>query len=135
MDAASVWHQKLVETFLTSKAPLNVTVDNAPIETVKRMVALGLGVGFVPRMCVREEVAQRELAIIEVEGLREERSIYLVRRRATYAHAAQAFVQVALSFGKKAVTAPPVLSPAPSASLVLPASLRRQKPLGSRRPC
>jgi len=103
MDAASVWHQKVVEIFLSSRATLNLTVDNAPIETVKRMVALGLGVGFVPRMCVREEAANGELVIVEVDGLREERSLYLVRRRATHSHAAQAFVQVALAFGKSAL--------------------------------
>jgi DNA-binding transcriptional LysR family regulator len=103
MDPASVWPKNLVDTFVRSKARLNLTVDNAPIETAKRMVALGLSLGFVPRLCVREETARGEWVTIEVEGLREERSLCLVRRRATHSHAAQAFIQVAVSFGTGAL--------------------------------
>lgn len=134
MDAACIWHKNLVDAFIRSKAPLNLSVDNAPIETVKRMVALGLGVGFVPRMCVQDEVANGELAIVEVEGLHEERSLYLVRRRATHSHAAQAFVKVALSFGKSPSSMIPS-TPAQRISDLVPQILRRSKLLTSRHQC
>ena len=101
MDSASVWPKNLVDTFVRSKARLNLTVDNAPIETAKRMVALGLGLGFVPRLCVREETARGEWVTIEVEGLREERSLCLVRRRATHSHAAQAFTRLPCRSGQE----------------------------------
>jgi DNA-binding transcriptional LysR family regulator len=99
MDVSSAWHQKMVDTFIQFKAPLHLTVENAPIETIKKMVAIGLGVGFVPLMCVREEKLRAELAVVEIEGFHQERSLYVVRRRAVQSHAAKAFVQVAVSFG------------------------------------
>jgi DNA-binding transcriptional LysR family regulator len=126
MDSASVWHKNLVATFMRSKARLNLTVNNAPIETVKRMVALGLGVGFVPRMCVMEETARGSLVTIKVEGLREERSLCLVRRRATHSHAAQAFIQVAVSFGTRALVNEPAFA-AKAAPNVVPQLVRREK--------
>jgi DNA-binding transcriptional LysR family regulator len=134
MDSASVWHRNLVDTFVRSKARLNLTVDNAPIETAKRMVALGLGVGFVPRMCVLEETIRGELVTIEVEGLREERSLSLVRRRATHSHAAQAFIQVAVSFGTRALAneAGFALKPTPT---VVSQLVKRDKLAAARRPC
>lgn len=134
MDSASVWHKNLVDAFVRSKARLNLTVDNAPIESAKRMVALGLGVGFVPRMCVLEETARGELVTIEVEGLREERSLCLVRRRATHSHAAQAFIQVAVSFGTRALGNEPgfAAKPAPAVASQL---VRRDKLAAVRRPC
>lgn len=95
----SPWHKKIAEAFVKSKAPLHLTVENAPIETIKKMVGIGLGVGFVPLMCVRQERQRRELAVMEVEGLQQERSVWLVKRRAIQSHAAKAFVQVATAFG------------------------------------
>jgi len=62
-------------------------------------VAIRLGVGFVPLMCVREEKVRAELAVVGIEGFHQERSLYVVRRRAVQSHAAKAFVQVAASFG------------------------------------
>jgi DNA-binding transcriptional LysR family regulator len=134
MDSASVWHKKLVDTFMRSKAPLNLTVDNAPIETAKRMVVLGLGVGFVPRMCIMEETARGELVTIEVEGLREERSLCLVKRRATHSHAAQAFIQVAVSFGTRVLVNEARFAGKPTPSVV-PQLVRRDKLPAARRPC
>ena len=94
----SPWHKKIADAFVKSKAPLHLTVENAPIETIKKMVAIGLGVGFVPLMCVRQERQRGELAVMEVEGLHQERSVWLVRRRAIQSHAAKVFVAVAVTF-------------------------------------
>jgi DNA-binding transcriptional LysR family regulator len=99
MDVSSAWHQKMVDTFIQFKAPLNLSIENAPIETIKKMVAIGLGVGFVPLMCVRQEKLREELAVVGIEGFHQERSLYVVKRRAVQSHAVKAFVQVAVSFG------------------------------------
>jgi DNA-binding transcriptional LysR family regulator len=97
MDVSSAWHRKMVDTFIRFKAPLNLSVENAPIETIKKMVTIGLGVGFVPLMCVRQEKVRGELAVVGIEGFHQERSLYVVRRRAVQSHAAKAFVQAAVS--------------------------------------
>lgn len=94
---SSPWHKTITEAFSSAEFPLHLTVENAPIETIKKLVAMGVGVAFVPLMCVREESARGELAIVEVERFHLERSVWLVRRRAIDSQAARAFVEIAVS--------------------------------------
>lgn len=86
---------KVIETFRRFQTPLNMTIEITTIETIKRFVAMNLGIGFVPLMCVREEVERGELIIVPVEGFRHERTLWAVRRRTdAHSHAAQAFMTV-----------------------------------------
>ena len=96
----SPWHRKIADAFVRCKAPLNLSVENAPIEAIKKMVGIGLGVAFVPQIAISEERARGELAVVEVEGLHLERQVWLVRRRAVQSPAARAFVECASSFGE-----------------------------------
>ena len=41
----------MIETFAQHHTPLNITLELATIETIKRFVQLKIGVAFVPRMC------------------------------------------------------------------------------------
>jgi DNA-binding transcriptional LysR family regulator len=116
----SPWHRKINEAFLQCKAPLHLTVENAPIETIKKMVAIGLGVGFVPLMSVGEERARGELAVVEVDGFRVERSVWLVRRRAIQSPAAKAFLQTAVSFRARLLEGGPAIVPKVAQSLPAP---------------
>jgi DNA-binding transcriptional LysR family regulator len=100
----SPWHDKIMDAFERSKAPLNVTLENAPIETIKKMVALGLGVAFVPRISVREELARRELNVVPVEEFHQERSVWLVRSKAAHSAAVKSFTQIAVSSARDAAT-------------------------------
>lgn len=122
----SPWHSKIAEAFMQVKAPLRLTVENAPIETIKKMVAIGLGVGFVPLMSVGEELARGELAVVEVDGFRLERSVWLVNRHAAHQPSARAFIQIAVSFGEQLRGGGPVIMAikVPSSSLAL---VRREK--------
>jgi DNA-binding transcriptional LysR family regulator len=99
ISQGSPWYRKIADAFLRFQVPLHLAVENAPIETIKKMVASGLGVGFVPLMSVREETARGELAVVAVDGFRLERSVWLVRRKAAHSLAAKAFVRVATSHG------------------------------------
>jgi len=96
----SPWHQKIADAFVRCNAPLHLTLENAPIETIKKMVAIGIGVGFVPRISVRQEVATGELCVVPLEGFRQERSVWLVRRKMVHSPAAKAFAQIAVAHGK-----------------------------------
>jgi DNA-binding transcriptional LysR family regulator len=102
----SPWHHKISEAFVRFKAPLHLTIENAPIEAIKKMVAIGLGIGFVPLMAVREERRRGDLAVIEVEDFHQERSVWLVRRRAVQSPPTKAFIQVALAYGEFLLNAP-----------------------------
>jgi DNA-binding transcriptional LysR family regulator len=97
----SPWHHKVTDAFVRCNAPLNLTLENAPIETIKKMVAIGLGVGFVPLISVREEINQGVLSVVAVDGFRQERSVWLVRRKTVHSLAAKAFASIAASYGER----------------------------------
>lgn len=97
----SPWHKRVTDAFVRSKIPYHLQVDNAPIETIKKMVAMDLGLGFVPLLCVREERDRGELAIVDVEGFHEERSVWLVRRWGHDSPGAEAFSGIAVEFGEE----------------------------------
>ena len=87
--------QKVIDTFRKYQTPLNITTEIATMETIKKFVALNIGLGFIPLMCVREAVERGELVIIPVEGFYHERNLWAVRRKTdTHAHAAQAFMKI-----------------------------------------
>ncbi|MBI3650051.1 MAG: LysR family transcriptional regulator [Acidobacteria bacterium] len=97
-DVGSPWRKKFVEAFKKRQTPLNIIVDNAPIETIKKMVEMNLGVGFVPLMCVREEVERGKLAIVAVKDFHQERTLWAVqRKRALHSFAAKTFMRVVTS--------------------------------------
>jgi DNA-binding transcriptional LysR family regulator len=96
----SPWHRKISDAFERSKAPFHLRLENAPIETIKKMVAIGIGIGFVPRISVREEIASGQLCIVPVEGFHQERSVWVVRRKTVHSLAAKAFAQIAVAYGE-----------------------------------
>ena len=130
VSEASPWHRKIADAFVRCKAPLHLSVEDAPIETIKKMVGIGLGVAFVPLLSVREEQARGELAVVEVEGLHLERSVWLVRRRAVQSPAAKAFMQCAIVFGEGSRSRPSRTLPK---VVRLEAVAKREKVLAKRR--
>lgn len=94
----SPWHHKIRDAFERSNASLNLTIENAPIETIKKMVAIGLGIAFVPRISVSEERSRGELAVVCVQDFQQERSVWLARRKAAHSLAAKAFAKVAATY-------------------------------------
>ena len=93
--------------FRRFQTPLNITTEIATIETIKKFVAMNLGVAFVPRMCVQEEATRGELIVVPVEGFRHERTLWVVRRRTdAHSHAAQAFLAVINSLSESLLRDP-----------------------------
>ena len=86
---------KVVEAFTQHHTPLNITLELATVETIKRFVQLKIGLAFVPRMCVEEELERGTLATVPVEGLTYVRTLWATHRRGvTFSHAAAAFLVV-----------------------------------------
>ena len=86
---------KVVEVFAEHHTPLNITLELATVETIKRFVQLNVGLAFVPHMCVREELERGTLATVPVSGLSYVRRLWVTHRRhATFSHAAAAFLSV-----------------------------------------
>jgi DNA-binding transcriptional LysR family regulator len=86
---------KVVEAFARQHTPLNITIELATIETIKRFVQKRVGLAFVPRMCVREELDRGVLASVPVRGLTHNRVLWAAHRRGSnFSPAAAAFLKV-----------------------------------------
>ena len=86
---------KVVEAFARQHTPLNISLELATIETIKRFVQKRVGLAFVPRMCVREELERGVLVSVPVRGLSHTRTLWAAHRRgASFSPAAAAFLRV-----------------------------------------
>ncbi len=86
---------KVTEVFLKQQTPLNITFELDTIETIKRFVQLSIGLAFVPRMCVREELERGVLVTVPVEDLSYYRTLWVTsRRNANLSHATEEFLKV-----------------------------------------
>ncbi|HET9218835.1 MAG TPA: LysR family transcriptional regulator [Terriglobia bacterium] len=95
--------QKVVEAFRSSETPLRIVMEVAMIETIKKLVAAGLGLAFVPEMSVQDEIQHGELTKVTVEGFQYERTLYLARRRSqAHSHAAREFAETVFASRKTA---------------------------------
>jgi DNA-binding transcriptional LysR family regulator len=96
------WREMVVNSFERHATSLDIRIESATIEMIKKMVAAGLGVGFVPLLCVRSEVERGELRVVPVEGLKQERRLWVARRRhGAHSHAAKAFMSVIISVARE----------------------------------
>jgi DNA-binding transcriptional LysR family regulator len=65
------------------------------IETIRKLVQNNVGVAFLPRMCVEQEIRQGMLAEVRVKEMHVERKIRLVYpTRRAMSHAAKAFLEI-----------------------------------------
>jgi len=91
----SVLRERIVQALRASKIPFNFGVENVGIEAIKRMVINGLGVGFVPTMCVNEEVVNEKLVALKVVDLRTDWNISMVwRKDHSLSRIAREFVEI-----------------------------------------
>ena len=65
------------------------------IETIRKLVQNNVGVAFLPRMCVEQEIKQGLLCEVKVKEMHVERKIRLLYAKArTLSHAAKAFLDL-----------------------------------------
>jgi DNA-binding transcriptional LysR family regulator len=125
----SVLRERIVQAMLELKIPFNFGVENVGIEAIKRMVINGLGIGFVPAMCVSEEVAKGNLVALKVDNLRTDWNISLVwRKDHSLSHIAREFVDLIIKPGRDAAGKTEVSSMATTKL-----NTRRLTPLRSRK--
>jgi len=86
---------KVVEAFARHHTPLNITLELATIETIKRFVQKRVGLAFVPGMCVREELERGVLVSVPVRGLTHNRILWAAHRRgASFSPAVSEFLKL-----------------------------------------
>jgi DNA-binding transcriptional LysR family regulator len=94
-NVVSPYRDLVLREFQAHKTPLNMSVEMPTIEAIRRLVQSNMGVAFLPRMCVEQEIEQQMLCEIRVKELHVERKIRLVYpARRALSHAARAFLEV-----------------------------------------
>lgn len=94
-NVVSPYREVVLREFRAHKAPLRMDLEMPTIETIRKMVQSNLGVAFVPRMCVEQEIEQGTLAEVRIKEIHVERKIRLVYpTRRALSHAAKAFLEV-----------------------------------------
>ena len=92
-NVVSPYREVVIRTFRDRKVPLLIDIEMPTIETIRKLVQSNLGVAFLPRMCVEQEIDQNTLCEVRVKGMHLERKIRLVYpTRRALSHAAQAFL-------------------------------------------
>jgi DNA-binding transcriptional LysR family regulator len=94
-NVLSPYRETVLHEFQAHKVPLNMDVEMPTIETIRKLVQSNLGVAFLPRMCVEQEIEQgllNEIGIQEIHVERQIRLVYPTRR--ALSHAARAFLEV-----------------------------------------
>ena len=80
---------------MAHKVPLRMDVEMPTIETIRKLVERDMGVAFLPRMCVEQEIEQKRLCEVRVKEMHVERKIRLIYpTRRALSHAAKAFLEV-----------------------------------------
>lgn len=94
-NVVSPYRDLVLREFQAHKTPLNMSVEMPTIEAIRKLVQSNMGVAFLPRMCVEQEIEQKMLCEIRVKELHVERKIRLVYpARRALSHAARAFLKV-----------------------------------------
>ncbi len=94
-NVVSPYRDLVLREFQAHKVPLNMTVEMPTIESIRKLVQSDMGVAFLPRMCVEQEVEQKLLCEVRVKEMNVERKIRLVYpTRRALSHAARAFLEV-----------------------------------------
>src|SRR6266536_3841141 len=94
-NVVSPYRDLVLREFQAHQVPLRMDVEMPTVETIRKLVQDNLGVAFLPRMCVEQEIGRGRLCEVRVKELHVERKIRLIYpTRRALSHAAQAFLKV-----------------------------------------
>ncbi len=94
-NVLSPYREVVLREFQRHNVPLNMDVEMPTIETIRKLVQANLGVAFVPRMCVDEELQKGTLASVRIKEIDVERKVHLLRpSRRGLSYAASAFLEI-----------------------------------------
>jgi len=100
--------RSLINSFFSSfDAQPRIAMEVDSSELLKRLICAELGMGFLPRTNVLDDVHAGLLKIVRVDGMKLQRELALIYRKdRTLTHAAQAFLEIAMSGTGQPVYAP-----------------------------
>jgi DNA-binding transcriptional LysR family regulator len=94
-NVLSPYREVVLREFQRHKVNLNMDIEMPTVESIRKLVQNNLGVAFMPRMCVEQEIEQKTICEVKVKELDVERKIRLVYpARRGLSHAARAFLEL-----------------------------------------
>ncbi|MBS1859921.1 MAG: LysR family transcriptional regulator [Acidobacteria bacterium] len=94
-NVVSPYRDLVLRQFQEHKVALRMEVEMPTIESIRKLVQSNLGVAFLPRMCVEQEIEQKVVCEVRVKEMHVERKIRLIYpTRRALSHAAAAFLDV-----------------------------------------
>jgi DNA-binding transcriptional LysR family regulator len=94
-NVVSPYRELVIRVFREHQVPLHIDVEMPTIETIRKLVQENLGVAFLPRMCVEQEIERKLLHEVHVKEMHLNRNIFLVYpARRALSHAARAFLEL-----------------------------------------
>jgi DNA-binding transcriptional LysR family regulator len=94
-NVVSPYRDIVLQHFQVHKVPLCMPVEMPTIETIRKLVQSNVGVAFLPRMCVEQEIEQKVVCEVRVKEMHVERKIRLIYpTKRALSHAAKAFLEV-----------------------------------------
>jgi DNA-binding transcriptional LysR family regulator len=94
-NVLSPYREVVLREFQRNKVNLNMDIEMPTVESIRKLVQNNLGVAFIPRMCVEQEIEQKTICEVKVKELNVERKIRLVYpTRRALSHAARAFLEL-----------------------------------------
>ena len=92
---AGTTRERIMKHFGKLAEKVNISFELASIETIKKFVAIGMGVSIVPRSYALNESQQGTLCLMPIKNLRIVRKLGLIYRKDHYlSRASKAFLQV-----------------------------------------
>ena len=94
-NISSPYRQLVIDAFHDAGVPLNLDIEMPTVETIKEMIKSKMGVSFLPRICVKEELANGHLVEVSVRDFKAAREIILVYpSKRELSHATNAFLEL-----------------------------------------
>ena len=75
---SSPYREKVIQAFKQHNTPLHMGIELPTLQAIKRFVAMGSGVAFLPEISVEDEIARGELVRIPVQELKVHRKLRLI---------------------------------------------------------
>ncbi len=92
---AGTTRERLMKQFGSLWEKLNISMELASIETIKKFVSIGMGISIVPKSYVLNESEEGTLRLIRIKNLKMIRKLGLIYRKNRYlSRAAKAFLEV-----------------------------------------
>jgi DNA-binding transcriptional LysR family regulator len=75
-----LWHEAFVRKLLSQQVHVHAGIEATNLESIKKLVVMGLGISVMPSIAVSEEIKRGDLVPVRLEGFHQEHTTWAVSR-------------------------------------------------------